>query len=91
MVAYKNGMPWATISVRTIGPAVGLRMKTDGAEIAANGEDLSYVTLEIVDAKGDVVRNDCDAVTFSIDGPGEIVAADNGNPADPTPFPSLEK
>jgi beta-galactosidase len=28
-------------------------------------------------------------VHFSIEGPGEIVATDNGNAADMTPFPSL--
>ncbi|KAF3047807.1 hypothetical protein E8E11_004842 [Didymella keratinophila] len=91
VVAYRNGTQWAIQTVRTTGPAAALRLKADRAEIAADGEDLSFVTLEVIDAKGDIVRDNYDAVTFSVSGPGVIVATDNGNPADLTPFPSLER
>jgi beta-galactosidase len=91
VVAYRNDTEWATQTVRTTGPAAALRLKVDRAEIAADGEDLSFVTLEVIDANGDVVRDNYDAVTFSVSGHGEIVATDNGNPADLTPFPSLER
>lgn len=91
VVAYRNGTEWATETVRTTGAATGLRLKADRTEIAADGEDLSFITLEVVDGRGDVVRDNYDAVTFSVSGPGEIVATDNGNPADLTSFPSLQR
>ncbi|KAF1933829.1 glycoside hydrolase family 2 protein [Didymella exigua CBS 183.55] len=91
VVAYRNGTEWATANVRTTGAAARLQLTADRAAIAADGKDLSFVTLEVLDAKGDVVRDNYDAVTFSVSGPGEIVATDNGNSADLTPFPSLER
>ncbi|XPS94532.1 Beta-galactosidase [Ascochyta lentis] len=91
VVAYRNGTEWARDTVRTTGAVAGFRLKTDRIEIAADGEDLSFITLEVVDANGDVVHNADSATTFSVSGPGEIIATDNGNPADLTPFPSLER
>lgn len=91
VVTYRNGTEWATDTVRTTGAAAGYRLTADRADIAADGEDLSFITVEVVDAKGDLVRDNYDPITFSISGPGEIVATDNGNPADLTPFPSLER
>ncbi|KAJ4358875.1 hypothetical protein N0V95_002655 [Ascochyta clinopodiicola] len=91
VVAYRNGTEWASDTVRTTGAVAGFRLKADRAQIAADGDDLSFVTLEVIDANGDVVRNADSAITFSVSGPGEIVATDNGNPADLTPFPSLER
>lgn len=91
VVTYKDGEEWAEDEVRTTGDAAGLRLTSDRDDIRADGEDLSFVTLEIVDENGDVVRDARDTVTFSIDGPGEIVATDNGDPADTTSFPSAER
>jgi beta-galactosidase len=91
VITYCNGTEWATDIVRTTGPAAGFRLSADRADIAADGEDLSFVTVEVVDAKGELVPNNYDPITFSISGPGEIVATDNGDPADLTPFPSLER
>lgn len=91
VVAYRNNTEWAAQTVRTTGPAAALRLKADQADTAPDGEDLSFATLEVTDAKGDLVRDNYDSVTFSVSGPGEIMATDNGNPADLTPFPSLER
>lgn len=91
VVTYKNGTEWATSSVHTTGAATTIRLTADHKEIMADGEDLSFVALELVDGNGDLVRDANDHVTFSISGPGEIVATDNGFEADFTPFPSLER
>lgn len=91
VVAYRSGTEWATDTVRTTGAAAGFRLKADRAEINADGDDLSFITLQVIDAQGDVVRDSISAVSFSIFGPGEIIATDNGDPADLTPFPSLKR
>ncbi|SPO06310.1 uncharacterized protein DNG_08999 [Cephalotrichum gorgonifer] len=91
VVAYKNGERWAEDSVRTTGPASQLRLSSDADNVAADGKDLVFVTLEVVDEKRYVVSDAQNTVTFAVDGPGELVATDNGKPNDVTPFPSKER
>ncbi|KAI0011019.1 glycoside hydrolase family 2 protein [Xylariaceae sp. FL0662B] len=91
VVTYKDGEEWAEETVRTAGAAAGLRLTADREAIRADGEDLSFITVEVVDDQGDVVPVADDSIAFSLSGPGEIVATDNGNPADMTAFPSTER
>jgi beta-galactosidase len=87
VVAYKNGKKWATDVVRTAGPATKLSLKADRATIAADGKDLSFVTVTVTDKKGQLVPRSKHQLKFEIEGPGEIVATDNG---DPTSFESFQ-
>ncbi|KAI1185326.1 glycoside hydrolase family 2 protein [Nemania serpens] len=91
VVTYKNGKEWATDTKRTVGTAVKLNITADRTEIAGDGYDLSFITVAIVDAKGDIVPQASNNVTFSVTGPGKIVSTDNGNPSDFTVFPSLSR
>lgn len=88
---YKNGSPWATETVRTPGAAAALRITADRDAIAADGLDLSYLTVDVVDGQGNAVEKANQTISFSTLGLGEIVATDNGDPADFTVFPSLER
>lgn len=87
-VAYKDGMEWARASRRTTGPAAGLSLSADRSVMAADGRDLSFVTVRVTDAHGDTVPDAMNALRVSLEGPGEIVATDNGDPTDFTPFAS---
>lgn len=87
-LAFKNGKPWAQTVVKTTGEASKLRLTADRNVIEANGYDLAFITVEIVDKDGLVVPRSNHEIVFSIEGPGTIVATDNGNPADMTAFPS---
>jgi len=91
VVAYKNGKRWATETVRTTGAAARLVLTPDRATIAGDGKDLSFVTIAVTDKDGRVVPRSMNPVHVSIAGPGEIVATDNGNPTDMTPFPSTDR
>ncbi|GJC96760.1 beta galactosidase [Colletotrichum higginsianum] len=91
VATYKDGAAWAEETVRTVGDAAELRASADRTAIRADGLDLAFVTVEVRDAAGDLVRFAADAVTFSVSGPGRIVATDNGDPADLVAFPSLER
>jgi beta-galactosidase len=91
VVAYKNGKTWANDSVETAGEAVRLLLAPDRSNIAADGKDLSFVTLTIADKKGRMVPGTMHEIHFEISGPGEIVATDNGNPTDMTAFPSKDR
>jgi len=87
VVAYKNGHKWATDVMKTTGPASQLTLQADRAKIAADGADLSYVTVTVADAQGLLVPRSNNHIKFTVDGPGEIVATDNG---DATSFESFQ-
>ena len=91
VIAYKEGKEWAASTVRTVGPAAKLDLVPDRSEIAADGADLSFITLRVTDQDGNTVPMAKDSVKFSIEGPGEIVATDNGDPTSFVPFPSTER
>jgi beta-galactosidase len=93
VVAFKGGKEWANATIKTTGEASSLRMQTykDKTSIRADGNDLSFVSVAVIDAKGDVVPTAEPTVSFSITGPGEIVSTDNGDATDMTAFPSKER
>jgi len=87
VVAYKNGKRWAADVVKTTGQAKQLTLKADRAIIAADGKDLSFVTVTVADAQGLLVPRSKNHLKFTVAGPGEIVATDNG---DATSFESFQ-
>jgi len=91
VVAYKDGKRWATDSVETAGVAEALLLHPDRARIANDGKDLSFVTLTVTDSDGRLAPRSMNQISFEVQGPGEIVATDNGDPTDTTSFPSLER
>lgn len=87
VVAYKDGKEWAKDVVKTTGEAAKLGLSADRATIKDDGKDLSFLTLRIEDKDGLTVPRSQNAVRFSVQGPGEIVATDNG---DATSFESFQ-
>ncbi len=80
VVTYKGGKEWAQQVVKTTGLASKLTVKPDRDKIAADGSDLSFVTVTIADKDGAMVPRSMNSLKFNISGPGEIVAVDNGDP-----------
>ncbi len=91
VVAYKDGKEWARDSVKTTGAATKITLESDRSRISNDGKDLSFITVKIADAEGNVVPRSMNDLTFSISGPGEIVATDNGNAIDLTSFSSKQR
>jgi len=77
--ATKGGTVVATDTVKTAGAAAALSAKADRASITADGRDLSYVEVDIVDAQGVVVPQANNSVSFTISGPGTLVGLDAGD------------
>lgn len=90
VVAYRHGKKWATDTVRTTGPAAQLTLSPDRKRITADGQDLSYVTLTVADQAGLTVPRAKNHIKFSLTGPGEIVATDNGDATSFEPFQAPE-
>ncbi len=87
VIAYKNDKKWAEDTVKTTGPAAKIALSADQSVLKADGSDLAFITVSIADKDGSVVPRSKNHVHFSIDGPGEIVATDNG---DATSFESFQ-
>lgn len=90
-IAYKNGKKWAEDVVRTTDSAAQLMMRADRPNITANGDDLTFVTVCVADQNGLTVPEASNKVRFSIEGPGEMVATDNGDPASLVSFIAKER
>ena len=86
VVVYRNGKEWARDAVQTTGDAVRLELTAEKAAIAADGDDLAFVNVSVRDAEGHVVPRTETEVTFRVEGPGEIVATDNGDERDFSDF-----
>ena len=91
VVAYKNGKPWATDTVKTTGSAAKLLLAADRDTITADGRDLAFVTTTVADTAGLMVPRTHPQLAFTLTGPGEIVATDNGDATDHTAFASHER
>jgi len=87
VVAYKNGKVWATDGEKTAGNAAKVKLEPDRGTIRADGKDLSFVTVTLTDQNGVPAPRADNRVHFDLEGPGEIVATDNG---DPTSFESFQ-
>jgi Glycoside hydrolase family 2 C-terminal domain 5 len=67
------------------------RLAPDRAKIQADGSDLSYVTVTVADKSGLMVPRSKNHIQFSVEGPGEIVATDNGDATSLVSFQSPER
>lgn len=91
VVAYKNGKVWARDVVNTAGRPARIELTPDRDVIQADGKYLSFITVRISDSNGNTAPRTDNLLEFTIDGPGEIVATDNGDTANLVPFPSHER
>ncbi|MBR5403965.1 MAG: DUF4982 domain-containing protein [Bacteroidales bacterium] len=85
VVCYKNGREWARDMVQTAGKAAKLYASVD-----YEGEDLSYVAVDVLDKAGVLCPGSSALIKFEVKGPAEIVATDAGDPTSHVPFYSPE-
>jgi beta-galactosidase len=90
-VGLINGQEVASVALRSAGPPRKLRLTADRPEIRADRDDLSYVTVEVVDAAGQRVPYASVPVRFTVSGAGELAAVGSGNPCDPASFRKPER
>jgi len=86
VIAYKNGAKWAEDVMRTTEKASALSMTADRPAVRPDGTDLIYITVRIEDKNKLLVPRSSNLVNFSIEGPGKIVAVDNGDATSHDPF-----
>ena len=77
--------------VKTTSGASQLTLSADRDSIVADGDDLSYITIDVKDANGNLVNTNDVNVQLSIEGEGTIVGVDNGRQIDHTSYQSLSR
>lgn len=79
-VGYKGKKQVRISELKTAEDPSQIRLEADRSEIRADGQDLSYITVELCDLNG--IRNPKaeNLISFSIEGPGTILAVGNANP-----------
>jgi beta-galactosidase len=87
-VGVKDGQVVATEEISTTGPPAALGLAADRSTIAADQRDVTQVTVQILDDQGRVVPTADNPVSFEIQGPGKLIATDNGNPMSHESFQS---
>ncbi len=80
VISRKEGKEIASKTIRTAGTPASIQLEADRTNINADGKDLSFVNVSILDSQGNVVPYADNLVHFNLDGPGEIVGVDNGDP-----------
>ncbi len=80
-VGLNGGQTVAESILATAGEPAQLRLTPDRALVHADGQDLSFITVEALDAKGEVQPNAGQMVDFELSGPGMIAAVGNGDGA----------
>jgi beta-galactosidase len=90
-VGRNGGGVTAEDELKTAGEPARLVLKPNKTELKNDFDSVAIVTAEIVDAVGGVVPNGAHRVRFEIDGPGKVIAVDNGVTAGDEPFLADER
>ena len=78
-VSRKDGKVVMEKEIHTAGEPAQIRLSADRTEIQADGTDLSFITVEIVDKDGNLCPNADNLVNFDVQGAAFIAGVDNGN------------
>lgn len=80
-ISRKDGNVVLEREVHTAGKPSRIALEADRTLLLANGTDLSFIKVSIVDDKGVVVPYASNRITFTVTGEGTLAGTDNGYPA----------
>lgn len=78
-VGLKNGKKVETVILRSADKASNITLQADRKTIQADGQDLSFITVEITDDRGILQPNASNLLQFKVSGPGTIVGVGNAD------------
>jgi len=82
----KGGKEVLVKEIKTAGAAAKIELIADRKNIKADGKDLSFITVRVLDKDGNLVPNADNLVNFEVEGEGFIAGVDNGYQASLEPF-----
>ena len=81
VVAYDaDGNVAAQKEMHTAGKPYRIELEADRAAIKADGKDLSFITVKVVDKNGNLCPNAANEIVFKVKGAGSYCAGANGDP-----------
>ena len=75
-----NSQVVMTRTIRTASEPYSIVMEPSRTELNANGKDLCYITVKVVDKKGNLCPLDERSISFDVKGAGSFKAVANGDP-----------
>ncbi|MWB93589.1 DUF4982 domain-containing protein [Flavobacterium sp. GA093] len=79
-ISRKNGKTVLEKEIKTAGNPASLKLTADRSTIQADGNDLSFVTVDILDKDGTLAPKANNEINFSLKGKGKIVGVCSGDP-----------
>ncbi|MDP9172728.1 MAG: DUF4982 domain-containing protein [Planctomycetota bacterium] len=77
---YRDGQIAAEEKIETTGTPASIKLIPDRTTLKSDGEDVSVIAVEVLDAQGRIVPTADNQITFDIKG-GKIIGVANGNPS----------
>jgi len=87
---YKAGKLAMTTKRETAGAPAQIRLTSDRTKLAADGEDVAVIAVEILDDKGRLVPGASDVVSFAVTG-AALIGVGNGDPRSQEPDKALQR
>ncbi|AHM59072.1 glycoside hydrolase family 2 sugar binding protein [Flammeovirgaceae bacterium 311] len=85
-VSRMSGKEVLSREIKTAGAPAQIVLEADRSTIDADGKDLAFVTVKVLDAAGNLVPDADNLISFSLEGGASIAGVDNGNPTSMEPF-----
>lgn len=79
-VGYQNGKQVCEQEICTAGAPFAVVLKADKSTLTADRRDVAHLSVSIVDAKGNVVPDADNSVTFDVSGAARLIGTDSGDP-----------
>jgi len=80
-VGVQAGREVESFQLTTAGAPAALRLRSDRARLRADGQDLAFVTVEVVDAQGQLVPQADRPARFALEGPAAMAGIGSGDMA----------
>ena len=78
---YRGGKLILTAQRETTGAPARLALKPDRSRLAANGQDVAVIAVEVLDAQGRLMPTADTPIVFDVQGPGKLIGVGNGDPS----------
>lgn len=90
-ISRKDGKNVLSSEVKTAGKPAKIQLVADRDTINADGNDLSFITAQVLDGDGNTVPTASNLLRFKVTGEGFLNATDNGNPTSHERFKSADR
>lgn len=85
-ISRKDGKIISSQEVQTAGAPAKIQLIADRKSIHADGNDLSFITVKVLDKNGNIVPDADNLIKFNVKGEGYIAGVDNGSQTSMEPF-----